>query len=135
MAIADVTYKNKVLDACYGSGRATAMPATVYIALFTGDPTSTGVELTSGTGGYTRTSVANDTTHWPLAASGQKSNGLEIAFPVSTGAWSGTATYWCIMSASTAGEKMDYATLTSPLTVSASGVTARFAPGALQISE
>lgn len=132
MVLASEIAKNISLDACYGGSKSSVWPATVYMALFAGDPADTGVELTSA-GGYARVAITNDTTHWPAAAGGQKANALEVAFPASSAAWSATATHFALMSALTAGNKLDSALLTSPVAVTAAATTVVFPANSLTL--
>lgn len=133
MALGSVTYKNKSLDACYGTGRAATWPATVYIALFAADPSTGGAEITGG--GYARIAVSNVDANWAAASAGSKANAATFAFPTSTGAYSATATHWGIVdTASGAFTLADYAALGTPLSVTASGVTPQFVAGNLVIA-
>jgi hypothetical protein len=89
-------YENVVLDAILGDGAAASMPDPVYIALFTVMPTddSFGTECTGAS--YARVSLANNSTNWPNASGGQKSNGVAVTFPTLTESW-GTIVGWAIM--------------------------------------
>lgn len=81
------TYENIALDALLGSGKAAAMPATVYLALFSVICTdsSFGTELSGDA--YARVAITNNDTNFPAAASGSKSNGVAIEFPEATADW------------------------------------------------
>lgn len=68
--------KNAMLDSVFGSGS----PATVYVAL-----TVAGVEVSGS--GYTRAAVTNNSTNFPAASGGAKTNGTAITFPTPTGSW------------------------------------------------
>lgn len=128
--------RNEVLAAKLGTGTF-AEPATVYVALYTSDPTQadTGTEVTGG--GYARVATATDGTTWSAVDADTWDNDVEIAFPESTGAWSSSAsiTHVGIRDASTAGNLLWYGTLGTARTVTAAGVTLRFAAGAITISE
>jgi hypothetical protein len=64
------TYENYVLDAMLGGHRSDRFPATVYAVLFTALPAEDGTGGTEPAGGaYAPVAVANDTAHWPDAAS------------------------------------------------------------------
>ncbi len=88
-------------------------PSTVYLALFTADPTETGSlsnEIgTSGTG-YARQSVSFTTSN---NASANTSN---IEFPAAQSSW-GTITHIGIMDASTSGNMLFHGALTVSKTI------------------
>ena len=133
MALGSTTAKNKALDACYGTARAATWPATLYLALYAADPSTGGAEITGG--GYARVAVANTDANWAAAASGSKANAATFSFPTSTGAYSATANYWALIStASGAGDLYDTAALSSPLSVTAAGITPQAVAGALVIT-
>lgn len=78
----------KILDHVFG-GVAWNPPSTYFIALFTVSPnveTGAGGTEVSG-GGYARVSVANNTTNFPPAVAGSKSNGSVFTFPTPTSTW------------------------------------------------
>ncbi len=128
-------YLDKTLnDLVLGAGTFTA-PSTVYLGLHTGDPGEDGTanELTIGTDGYARASIANNTTNFPNATSGtgQKQNGTALVFPTATGSW-GTITHLSIWSAATAGNLL----YQGPMDVSkaiGTGDTPRFLTGELKV--
>lgn len=93
----DLAAQNAALDALLGSGHAAGVPSSWEVALFAGDPTNGGTELTSA-GGYARVTVSNDTAHWPAASGGMKSS-MPINFPTPTAAWSDVATHFLLISA------------------------------------
>lgn len=115
MSSASDYLENLALDAILGSGHATAMPATVYVALLTDASTddTLGTEVSGGS--YARASVTNNDTNWPDAVSGEKSNGTQITFPTLTATW-GTITHWAIMDASSGGNMLFYGSLSSSIT-------------------
>lgn len=133
MSLGD-TYENKILDAMYGDGRASNMPATVYIDLYSAAPTDAGggTVLTSGTSpGYAPVAVANTTVNWPAATSSQKKNGVIVTFPTATGNWV-QATHFAIKDAN-GGAIMNWGALGTPVTV-VSGATFVFEPNAIVIT-
>ena len=74
--------------------------STLYLALFVGDPSGAGVEISGGN--YARKSVA--ATDWAAAASGTLSNSNAITFTQATDVWSASnVTYWALYDASTGG--------------------------------
>jgi len=124
--------ENKILDFLLG-GVSYTPPATVYIALFTVAPTDAGGGTEVSGGGYARVAVANNTTNFPAATNGTKSNGTTITFPTATADW-GTIVAVGIYDAATNGNLLFWANLTTARTVQ-SGDTAQFAVGALTFTE
>ena len=113
--------ENKVLDHVFGATAYTA-PVTLYVALFTVAPTDAGggTEVTGGS--YVRTAVTNNTTNWPNASSGAKSNGAAITFVQATASW-GTVLAAGIFDASTSGNLIGWCDLTSTAVDSGDTVT------------
>lgn len=127
-ALTDYTEK-KLLDHLLGKASFT-MPATVYLALFTADPTDAGSlanEVIGGIG-YARVAItsimgaANATT-------GTSTNAGAINFGTATADW-GTVTHAAVLDASTGGNMLMKGPLGSARTF-ASGDSAQFAPGQL----
>lgn len=119
----------KLLDHVFGKTNAYTAPTTLYVALYKVAPTDTGggTEVTGGA--YARVAVTNNTTNFPNAASGSKSNGTAITFPTATADW-GTVVAWGILDASSAGNLLWYADLLSSQFVS-NGSTPSFSVGDL----
>lgn len=142
MAGKSTTLANRFLDAVLGNafypssldtGVSSGTPPNLYVALFTSDPTAsaTGVEC-SGTG-YARKAVVQNTTNWPAASGGSKSNGTAITFAVAGGSW-GTLTHFAIFDALTGGNMLYFGPLTASVTLS-SGQQFAFPAGALVVTE
>jgi hypothetical protein len=129
MPVGSVTAQNRRLDAVYGDNRGPQMPTYWYIAFFSADPRSTGVEPPAG--GYARISVANTTAIWPAASGGQKSNAVELVTAASTGAWGTDCTWFGIMDASTGGNLGDCGQLSQTVSIPQQNYTARFQVGQL----
>lgn len=122
------------LDAFYGDHRGVNTPDLIDIALFVGDPTTSGTELT-GTGGYARVRLGNNSTTFPDALVSndyKKLIGIPIRFPVSTAAFSGTATYWALFDVAT-GDLLDSGTITGSAAVTGSGKILRFDTNTIEI--
>ena len=134
MVLGSVTAKNLDLAACYGDSHSSAWPVTVYLALFVGDPTSGGVELTVGTGGYDRLALDNDSFHFAAPSGGSQANAMDFTFPACTGPWSGDADHWGYMSLPTAGDLLDCGALAGPITGTALGIVVNFPAGSLVVS-
>jgi hypothetical protein len=128
--LGSTTGKNEDLDACYGSGHASNWPATVYLRLYSGNPMSGGAELPS-TGGYVAQTLTNNSTSFPNASAGQKSNGVAVTF-TATGAWGAVATYWWFTDSS--GNLLDGGPLSAPVIVSVSGTAVQFPIGSIVIA-
>jgi hypothetical protein len=124
--------ENKVLDHVLGN-TAYSAPATTYIALYTAAPTDAGGGTEVSGGSYARVSVTNNTTNWPNASGGAKSNGADVTFPTATGSW-GTVVAFGILDASTSGNLMYWGDLTVSKTIS-TGDTAKFATGDIDVTE
>lgn len=93
--------------------RATAFsaPSTVYLALYTSDPTAadTGTEVSGNA--YARQTVA-----FSAPSNGTCTNSSTVSFPVATGAW-GTVTHFGLRSALTGGNLFFSGPLTTPQSV------------------
>lgn len=120
--------ENKLLNHILGV-EAFPMPATVYVALFTSNPTdaNTGVEVTGG--GYTRKPIpfakATSTT-------GTTSNNADVLFPAATASW-GTITHIGLYDALTGGNLLWHGPLSASKVISATDEfkigTGKFIPG------
>lgn len=107
-------------------------PATTYVGLSTtacGDA-SFGTEISGGS--YARVAVASNGTNWtgPTAGDGTIANGATITFPAPTASW-GSVTHWFIADASSAGNVLVCAALTTPKTINNGDAAPSFAVGAL----
>jgi hypothetical protein len=117
--------ETEILDHVFG-GNAYTAPGTLYLALFTSNPDEdgSGTEV-SGTS-YARTSVA-------FTVSGNTaSNTAAVEFPTAGGSW-GTVSHVGIYDASTAGNLMAYAALTTSKAIE-SGDVFRVPAGDLDIT-
>lgn len=88
MAAKSTYLRNKILDLVFGKTTYTA-PSILYVGLFNTNPTElspAGIEV-SGTN-YIRVAVNNNSTNWPAASNGIKTNPNEIEFSVGAGGWS-----------------------------------------------
>ena len=102
-------------------------PTTVYVALYTSDPTDadTGTEC-SGTS-YARQSVT-----FSSPSNGATSNSAAVEFPQAGGSW-GTITHIGIRDASTAGNLLYHTALDASKTI-ATGDVFRIATGSLSVT-
>ena len=117
--------ETEILDHVFG-GNAYTAPGTLYLALFTSDPAEDGSGTEVSGGDYARQSVA-------FTVSGNTaSNTAAIEYPTATASY-GSVTHVGIYDASTAGNLMAYAALTSAKTI-ASGDVFRVPAGDLDIT-
>ncbi len=109
-----------------------AMPAAVYLGLFTASPGDAGSLTNEVTGGsYTRQELTSKMGAFNLAT-GIAINTAAIDFPNPTADW-GTITYAGVIDASGAGNMLYYEALPSARTVLTGGRHVQFAIGTLQI--
>lgn len=109
--IASDYLENAILDHIFGGGNYTR-PATLYFALFTSAPSDAGGGTEVSGNAYARVAVTNNSTNFPAATSGSKSNGTSIAFPTATGSW-GTVTHYGVFDAASAGNLLVHGALTA----------------------
>ena len=126
------------LDAVLG-GPTFALPATVYLALFTADPTDVAAAGTEATGtGYARLAITNNATNWPAASgtTATKANGVLFTMATAGGDWSSAAnmTHWAIFDAVSSGNKLYHGSLTVAKPV-LNGDTPTFPIGTISITE
>ena len=102
-------------------------PATVYVALYTTDPTDadTGTEVSGN--GYARQSVA-----FSAPSNGATSNSSAVEFPQATGSW-GTVAYIGLRDASSSGNLLYHTALDASKTI-ATGDVFRIAAGSLSVT-
>lgn len=125
--------ESKVLDHILGLTTYTP-PANVYVALFTAAPTDAGTGGSEVTGGsYARATVVNNTTNFPNAVAGVKSNGVAIDFPAATAPW-GTVVAVGIYDALVSGNLLYWTTLPASRTVNIGDIVG-FAINQLQFTE
>src|SRR5215475_395774 len=109
-----------------------AMPAAVYVALFTSSPGDAGSLTGEIAGGsYVRQEATTKMGAFNLAT-GIATNTSAIDFPNPTADW-GTVTYAGIVDAASSGNVLYYEALPNPRTVVSGGRHVQFAVGALQI--
>lgn len=102
--------ENELLDHTLGTGSFT-MPATVYLAIYTSNPTdaNSGTEVTGA--GYARQAIT-----FGAASGGAATNSSQETFTASGGNF-GTVTHIGLLDASTAGNLLVYGALTSSRTI------------------
>lgn len=107
--------ENALIDATLRATTYTS-PTTVYVALFTTDPTdaNTGVEVSGGS--YARTAVT-----FGAPSNGVATNNNAVTFPTASGSW-GTVTHIGIMDASTSGNLLYHTELDTPKTITTNDI-------------
>lgn len=91
-------------------------PATVYVALFTTDPTDAGTGTEVSGNAYQRTAVT-----FGAPSSGVTTNSGAVTFPTATGSW-GTVTHIGIMDASTSGNLLFHTALDTSKTITSGDI-------------
>ena len=101
--------------------------ATIYVALYTSDPTDadTGTEVTGGS--YARTSVT-----FAAPSNGVSLNSADVTFPTCTAGW-GTVTHIGLKDASTAGNLLYHTPLDTSKTID-SGDIFKISTGNLSVT-
>lgn len=102
-------------------------PATVYVGLYTSDPTdaNTGTEVSGGS--YARTAVT-----FGAPSDGVTTNSAAVEFPQATGTW-GTVGWIGILDASSGGNLLYHTALDASKTI-ASGDIFKIATGSLSVT-
>jgi hypothetical protein len=138
--------QNNLLDQVWRHQTALT-PVTIYTGLFTGTLTaqSCGGEVSGGS--YARQGITGSLANWSgtqgagttsassnaTGTSGTISNNNPISYPAPTANW-GTITGFCQHDASSGGNELIYAPLTTPKTVNSGDAAPSFAAGALTIT-
>lgn len=134
--------ENKLVDFLFRAQTFTP-PATLYVALYTANPTdsSAGTEVAGGS--YARVAVASSLANWAGTQSagsttassgtgGTTSNNNAITFPAPTANW-GSVTGTAIMDASTAGNMWFFGALGTAKTVNNGDAAPSYAAGQLTL--
>lgn len=98
--------ENKVLDHVLKNTSYTS-PTTVYLGLYTSDPTDAGSGTEVSGGSYARQAIS-----FAAASSGSSASNADITFPQATASW-GTVGYVGILDQLTSGNLLFHATLTT----------------------
>ena len=118
--------ENELLDHTLGTGSFT-MPATIYLALFTSNPTDAGSGTEVSGSGYARQAIT-----FGAASSGTATNSSQETFTASGGNF-GTVTHIGIYDASSAGNLLVYGALTSSRTIN-DGESLIFEVGSISVT-
>lgn len=117
------TYLANELADHYLGAAAYSPPANLHAFLSYTQPAADGSNITEPSGfGYARKSVANNSSNFGPAASGQKDNDVEIAFVAASGGSWGTPRYWGFFDAGSGGNFLMAAQLTQLRTINAGSV-------------
>jgi len=126
------TTENGIISAIKGTSY--AYPATVSMGLSTAacSDSSVGTEVTGGS--YARVAMTSASS-WtgPSAGNGIITNTNVLTFPAPSANW-GTVTHWFIADASTAGNVLVCAALTTPRSITSGAGAPSFAAGAVAIT-
>lgn len=123
--------RNGLLNLAFG-GSAYARPSTVYPALYTAPPNAAGGGTQVSGGNYSRPAITNNSTSFPSASSGAKTNGEQITFPVPSSSW-GVVTDIGWFDSSAGGNLLIFGSLVASRTVT-SGTTFRVGAGQFTLS-
>ena len=112
-----------------GTLRATSYtaPTTVYVGLFTTDPTDAGSGTEVSGNAYARQSAT-----FAAPSDGAAATNADVQFPQATGAW-GTVTHFAIFDALTTGNMMYHGALTTSKTIE-TGDVFKIASGSLTVT-
>lgn len=116
---------NKLIDHLLGSGTYTK-PSTLYVALFVGNPSSGGTEVSTSGSAYARK------TSTFTVSGGNATNTAAIEWATATSSW-GTIDWVAIYDASTGGNQLVTAQLSSSKTI-ASGDVLRIPISSLSVT-
>jgi hypothetical protein len=136
--------ENKLIDFIF-RGQSYTPPATLYVALLTAAPSDAGGGTEVSGGSYARVGVTASLANFAGTQSagsttassgtgGTTSNNGAITFPAPTANW-GSVTHWGIYDASSGGNLLYYAPLTTPKTINNGDAAPSFAAGALTVQE
>ena len=139
----DWLLRGQAIGVTGASAAAGTGPTNVYVGLFTSNPSDTGggTEVTGGS--YARVTVASSLANWAgtqaaasttasSGTSGTTSNNNAITFPAPTANW-GTVTGIGIYDATSAGNLLFWAPLTTSKTINNGDAAPSFAAAALSI--
>lgn len=118
--------ENALIDATLRNTAYTS-PATVYVALFTSDPTDAGSGTEVSGGSYARQSAT-----FAAPSNGASATNADIQFPQATGNW-GTITHFGIYDALTTGNLLYHGQLTASKTIE-TGDVFKIATGNLTVT-
>lgn len=132
--------ENKLIDFLL-RGQAFAAPATTYVALLTAAPSDAGGGAEVSGGAYARVAVTSSLANWAgtqaaastvasSGSSGTTSNNATITFPAPTANW-GVVTHFAVYDATSGGNLLFWAPLTTSKTINNGDAAPSFAAAAL----
>lgn len=112
-----------------GGLRGSAAPGSLYMGLYTADPTEEGTQATNEVGytGYARVAIARSSDGF-TCSDGAVALAANVTFPAGSGG-SGTATHWGLGTEPSGAGKLLYGGPISPSIVCGSGVTPQLTAG------
>ena len=110
MAALSTFMENKIIDHIL-RGQAYTVPSTIYLALFTTDPTEANLGTEVSGGSYARKALTLN-----VGSGGATANTSPITFEAATASW-GTVAYFGIYDALTSGNLLMHGALTTTKTV------------------
>lgn len=141
--IIDFLFRGQALGVTGASAAAGTGPTSVFVALYTANPTdaTAGTEVTGGA--YARVSITSSLANWAgtqaaastvasSGATGTTSNNASITFPAPTANW-GVITGFALMDALTAGNMLFFGALTTSKTVNNGDAAPTFSAAALSL--
>ncbi len=125
-------------------GQSFSWPATQYAGLFTAPPTNAGGGTEVSGGSYARPSITSSLAAWSGTQSagsvlvssgtaGRISNNAALTYPAPTASW-GVVTHEGLFDASTTGNLLFWAALTSPKTIASGGAAPSHSANTLGIT-
>jgi hypothetical protein len=142
--IIDFLFRGQALTGINGATAAAGTgPTTLYVALYTANPTDStaGTEVSGGS--YARAAITSSLANWAgtqaaasttasTGTSGTTSNNASIPFPAPTANW-GVVTGFAILDASTGGNMLFFGALGTPKTINSGDAAPSFSAAALSI--
>lgn len=101
--------ENQIINHVLGSGNY-SKPASIYVALFNGDPANGGTEVSTSGSAYARLAATF------TVSANSATNSANLEWSPATSAW-GSITYIAIYDAATSGNQLVTAALTVPKTI------------------
>lgn len=141
--IIDFLFRGQSLGITGASAGAGSGPTTLYVGLYTANPTDTGGGTEVSGGSYARVAVSSSLANWAgtqaaasttasSGTSGTTSNNGAITFPAPSANW-GSITGFGIFDAATSGNLLIWGSLSTPKTVNNGDAAPAFNAAALSI--
>ena len=124
---------NKALDLFFGAAAYTP-PGVLYLGLSLTTAHKGGYVTEPSGGGYARVALTNNSTNFPAAVAGSKSNAAAVMFPTPTSDW-GTVQSLFVADAAVGGSVLAMADLIAPKLIHSGSATVKVAAGSLYLSQ